>query len=161
MQIEQRSYFKWQRAKAWKRCQAWFWMIDCNQSLQPNWLQMKCTVWKPCSDQRNLTGQALIFYLKIFEQSAFVTFIYCVNDQPFITRPRRSVLNFKLSVLTFSRSMSCLMSTEQKLCEMKIFQLQSMQNAIKCINERFAFKNSRILCLALIFNLKNPSTTVL
>ena len=24
---------------------------DCNQSLQPNRLQMKCDVWKPCSDQ--------------------------------------------------------------------------------------------------------------
>ena len=36
-----------------------------------------------------------------------------------------------------------------------------MSNAIRCIDQRFAFKNSRISCLALIFNLKNPSTTVL
>ena len=36
-----------------------------------------------------------------------------------------------------------------------------MSNAIRCINQRFAFKNSRISCLALIFNLKNLSTTVL
>ena len=36
-----------------------------------------------------------------------------------------------------------------------------MLNAIKCIDQRLAFKNSRISCLALIFNLKNPSTTVL
>ena len=53
------------------------------------------------------------------------------------------------------------MSIEQKLCEVKIFQLQSMSNAIRCIDQRFAFKNSRISCLALIFNLKNPSTTVM
>ena len=53
------------------------------------------------------------------------------------------------------------MSIEQKLCEVKIFQLQSMSNAIRCIDQRFAFKNSRISCLALIFNLKNPSMTVL
>ena len=53
------------------------------------------------------------------------------------------------------------MSIEQKLCEVKIFQLQSMLNAIRCIDQRFAFKNSRISCLALIFNLKNQSTTVL
>ena len=53
------------------------------------------------------------------------------------------------------------MSIEQKLCEEKIFQLQSMLNVIRCIYQRFAFKNSRISCLALIFNLKNLSTTVL
>ena len=34
-----------------KWCQAWFW-IDTNQSLQPNWSQMKWDVWKQCSDQR-------------------------------------------------------------------------------------------------------------
>ena len=36
-----------------------------------------------------------------------------------------------------------------------------MSNAIRCINQRFAFKNSGISCLALIFNLKNPRMTVL
>ena len=50
------------------------------------------------------------------------------------------------------------MSIEQKLCEVKIFQLQSMSNVMGCVDQRFAFKNSSILCLALIFNL---STTVL
>ena len=45
------------------------------------------------------------------------------------------------------------MSIEQKVCEVNIFQLQSMSNAIRCIDQRFAFKNSRISCLALIFNL--------
>ena len=33
---------------------------------------------------------------------------------------------------------------------MKIFQLKSMSNAIKCIDQRFAFKNSGFSCLALI-----------
>ena len=36
-----------------------------------------------------------------------------------------------------------------------------MSNAIRCIDQRVVFKNSRISRLALIFNLKNPSTTVL
>ena len=36
-----------------------------------------------------------------------------------------------------------------------------MSNAIRCIYQRFAFKNSRILCLTLIFNLNIPRTTVL
>ena len=43
------------------------------------------------------------------------TFIYCVTDQPSITRSQRSVLNFKLSVHTFSRSISCSMSNELNL----------------------------------------------
>ena len=53
------------------------------------------------------------------------------------------------------------MSIEQNLCKVKIFQLQSMLNWIRCIDQRFAFKNSRISCLALIFNLNNTRTTVL
>ena len=83
---------------------------------------------------------------RFFEQSAFVnTIIYCVTDQPSITRSQRSVLNFKFSVL--SSLMSCSMSIEQKLCKVKIFQLQSMSNAKTCIDQRFAFKNSRISSL--------------
>ena len=60
--------------------------------------------------------------------------------------------------------MSCSMSIEQKLCEVKIFPLQSMSNAIRSIDQRFVFKNSRISCLsrlALIFNLNNRRTTIL
>ena len=56
---------------------------------------------------------------------------------------------------------SCSMRIEPKLCEVKIFQLQSMSNAVRCIDQRFAFKNSGISCRALIFNLKNPRTTML
>ena len=46
--------------------------------------------------------------------------IYCVTDQQSLTHSPRSVLIFKFSVLTFLRLMSCLMSTEQKLCKEKI-----------------------------------------
>ena len=60
------------------------------------------------------------------------------------------------------------MTIEQKLCEVKIFQIQYMSNAIKCTDQRFAFKNFRISCknsgiscLALIFNLSYPRKTVL
>ena len=69
--------------------------------------------------------------------SNLLSFVYCVTDQPSITRSGRFVLNFKLSVLTFSRSMSCSMSIEQNLCQVKMFQLQSMLNWIKCINQMF------------------------
>ena len=36
------------------------------------------------------------------------TFSYCVTDQPSMILSRKSVLNFKLSVLTFPRLISCL-----------------------------------------------------
>ena len=55
IRVEQHSDFRWRRAKAWKRCLAWFW-IDPNQSLQPYRLQLKCNVWKPCSDQHVRTS---------------------------------------------------------------------------------------------------------
>ena len=42
------------------------------------------------------------------------------------------------------------MSIEQNLCKVKKFQLQSMSNAIRCINHRFAFKDAGIACLAFI-----------
>ena len=62
--IDQLSDFRWMRAKAWKRCLAWFW-IDSNHSLHQSWLQMKCDVWKLCKWPA-MTGPASIFDLKIF-----------------------------------------------------------------------------------------------
>ena len=50
------------------------------------------------------------------------------------------------------------MSNEQKLCQVKIFQLQSMSNAIRCIDQRFALKNSDI---ALTIVLSNQRRTIL
>ena len=70
IRIKQRSDFRWQRAKAWKQCQAWFW-INSNQSLQPNQSQMKCYVWKPCSDQRWQDNLRFSIW-GLFEQSSFV-----------------------------------------------------------------------------------------
>ena len=40
------------------------------------------------------------------------------------------------------------MSIEQKMCQEKTFQLQSMSDAIRCINKGFAVYNSGISCLA-------------
>ena len=45
------------------------------------------------------------------------------------------------------------MSIEQKLCEVKIFQLRSMLNTIRCIDQRFVFKN---FVSGLDIQLKNP-----
>ena len=52
--------------------------------------------------------------------------IYYVTEQQSISQSRRSVLNFKFSVLTFLRSMNNI----SKLCEAMKFQLQPMSNAI-------------------------------
>ena len=66
-----------------------------------------------CSDQRWKDELQFLIW-RFFELSDLVN-----NDllcyQPSITQSRRSVPNFKLSVLTFSKLMSCLMSIEQKL----------------------------------------------
>ena len=42
------------------------------------------------------------------------------------------------------------MNVEQNLCEVKIFQPQSMSNTMRCINQRFELKISGLSCLALI-----------
>ena len=67
------------------------------------------------------------------------------------------VLNFKFSVLTFLKSMICLMSIEQKMCEEKKIQPQSMSNVIMCVDQRLrlAVKNSGVSCMASIFYLSN------
>ena len=70
IQTEQHSYFRWQHAKSWKWCQAWFW-INCNESLQPNWSQMKCNVWKPCSNKCS-QDEFWFSIWRFFEQSVFV-----------------------------------------------------------------------------------------
>ena len=53
------------------------------------------------------------------------------------------------------------MIVEQKICEEKKFQLQSMSNAITCIDKRFADNNSSISCLTIIFTLSNQTLTIL
>ena len=82
--------------KRLERSLARFW-INCKLSWQS---QMKCNFWssvKTCIDWtsfefrfRNLLSNLLLNII-----------IYCVTTQPSITRSRRSVLNFQLSVLTF------------------------------------------------------------
>ena len=110
---------------------------------------------EPCGA---LTGRASIFDFEIF-LSAFVDNHLLCHDQPTITQSRRSVLNFKFSVLSFSRLMSwwaALWALSKNCVKWKKIQLHSMSNVMRCINKRFAFKNSGISCLALIFIPSNP-----
>ena len=48
------------------------------------------------------------------------------------------------------------MRIENKLCKVKILQLQSIFNEMTCLDKRFAVKNSGISCLAL----SNPRTSI-
>ena len=64
-------------------------------------------------------GLALIFYLNFFFSNLLKMnlllkiIIYCVTDLPSITESQRSIVNFKFSLLTFLKSMSCFISIEQ------------------------------------------------
>ena len=129
---------------------------------------MKCDVWKfkLFSDQRRQDELRFSIW-RFFEQSAFVTnhlLCYWPTTHNSISKvcPTFQVLSshfFEINELLSC----CSMSIEQKLCDVKIFpsQLQFISNAIRSIDQRFVFKNSRISCLALIFNLNNQRTTVL
>ena len=120
---------------------------------------MKCDVWKPSSDQRR-QDELWFSVWRFFEQSAFVNIqllCYWPTIQNLISK---NCPKFQVISSHFWRSMSCWVSIKQNLCKLKIFPLQSMWNAIRCIDQRFAFKNSGISCLAMIFNLNNQKTTV-
>ena len=108
-----------------------------------------------------LTGRVQFLIWRVFEQSAFAN-IHLLCYWSII---HSSISKFcpKFHVLSshFFEVDDLLDEHWAKLCTVKIFQLQSMLNVIRCINQRSAFKNSGILCLALILNLKYPSMTVL
>ena len=70
----------------------------CSQ-ISSKWNAMKIMLWPA------LTGQATSFYFQFqdfFSNLPLQIFIYCVTDQSSITGSWRSVLHFKLSVLTFT-----------------------------------------------------------
>ena len=110
---------------------------------------MKCYLLKLCKDQ-HWQDELRFSNWRFFSWFAFVNNHLPCYWPTTITWSQISVLNFKFSVPTFLRLMSSLMtvSIEQKLCEVKIFQLQSMSNVIRCRDKRCAFKNSGISCLA-------------
>ena len=121
---------------------------------------MKCDVWKPCSDQR-WQDELRFSIWRFFEQSSFVN-IHLLCYWPTIHNlilkicPKFQVISphfFKVNELPYEHW--------EKIVQSENIELQSMQNAIRCIDQKFAFKNSHILCQALIFKLKNPSMTVL
>ena len=93
----------------------------CNK-VGRKWKAMFESHVEPCIDWTSFDSR----FEDFFSNLLLKIIIYCVTDQPSITRSRRSVLNFKFSVLTFPRLMGCSMSITQKLCEVKISQLQPM-----------------------------------
>ena len=95
--------------------------------------------------------------LRLFEQSAFA------NNNLLRSWPtvHSSILKIcaDFQMRSFLRSMSCTINNKQILCEVKIFQLQSLLNTKAWTNKRVEVKNSGISCR--IFNLSNPRTTIL
>ena len=98
-------------------------------------LQMKSNVWKPCRlTVQTCIGWASLEYLlkRIWKNLPLKIIIYCGTDQPLLVTAwfQRSVLNFKLSVLTFLR----LMFDEHwaKNLWREIFQIHSMSNQLQC-----------------------------
>ena len=145
------SGLNWTAQLALKQCLVWFW-FDHNQNLQPNRSQMKWDVWKPCSDQR-WRDELRFSIWRFFELSDLVdNHLLCywptIHNLILKICPKFQVISFH-----FFEVNELLDEIEQKLCKVKKFQLQSMSNAIRCIDHRFAFKNSGFACLALIFNL--------
>ena len=65
-----------------------------------------------------------------------IIYCHCVSNQPSITWSRRSILNFKFWVLTFSRLMSCSMSNDQNCAMWKHF------NSIALTRELFILLSS-------------------
>ena len=72
--------------------------------------------------------------------------ICCVTDQQSITRSGKSVMNFKFSLLTFLRLMSCSVSIEQKLSKEKpMFCMQACHSRIAQVEYQGQTRYTRIL----------------
>ena len=100
-------------SKAWKRYLAWFW-IDSYQSEQ--FAAKTVANEKLCLKAMSLQShvetciECASFdfrFQDIWSNVLLKIIIYCITDQQSIIRSRRSVLNFKLSVFTFLRLMTC------------------------------------------------------
>ena len=79
--MEQHSNFRWQCAKALKKSLVWFW-IDHNQSLQPDWSQIKHNVWKQRWNLKwmNVNLMILIWLWKYcIAQNGELSFSHCQN----------------------------------------------------------------------------------
>ena len=124
---------------------------------------MKCDVWKPCSDQ-HWQDEPPFWIWRFFGQSAFVN-IYGQCYWP-------TIHNLILKICPkFQVISSHFFEVDELLDEhwAKIVQSENISTRIyvkcdtmlrRCIDHRLVIKNCRISCLALIFNLNNPRTTV-
>ena len=55
---------------------------------------------------------------------------------------------------------TCSISIEQKMCEEKTLQPQSLSNAMRCFDQRFAVENFWASCLIKIFDLSHPKVKI-
>ena len=115
--IKQHSYFRWLRAKAWKQC-----VRRDSELIATKVCSRISGKWNPMFESHivtNVDRTSLNFW---FED--FLAICLCKQSSTMLLTnhpSRRSVLIFKLSDLTFSRSMSCSISIEQNYAKWKYF----------------------------------------
>ena len=126
--------------------------------------QMKCYVWKPCRDQHwQIELAASIFDLKIF----WAIFLCKQSSTVLLTNHPYLVFKDLFQVLGshfFLGWWAARWAMRKNCANWKYLNsncVQPMSNVIRCINQSFAFKNSGIAFLALIFALSYPRLTIL
>ena len=125
---------------------------------------MKWDFWKPCRNLRWL-NELRFSIERLFEQSATQN-IYLLCYWPTVHKsilkvcPAFQVLSSHM--ISEANALAALLDEHWvKIVWRGKIQLQSMSNALMCIYKRFSAKNSGISCLALIFYLSNPRTTIM
>ena len=118
-EFQERIRKEWACPAAWTlpaRIQRW--------PARPRQFKPQKSVTRSWGSLAQLTRRASIFDLKNLWAICLLNIIiycHCVSNQPSITWSRRSILNFKFWVLTFSRLMSCSMSNDQNCAMWKHF----------------------------------------
>ena len=138
-------------------------LINCDQSLQPNWSQMKCDVWKPWNDQQ-WQDEIQFLIWRLFEQFVFVNnhliwYWPTIHNSILKMYPKYQVISshfIEVNELLNEQWAKIVLSDSWKYFNSSLCRI-----VIKCIDQRFAFKNFGIWCLTLIFTLSNLRTTIL
>ena len=131
----------WLRAIAWKQSMAWF-LIDCNQSLQPKQLsQMKCNVW-------SFPKFNVFDFIAIFSSQFYLSGINELLDENWAKNCAKwKKFNFKLcrtlqskfaAKTTVANEMQCLKITQRPELRFSIFDfiaIFSSQFYLSGINE--------------------------
>ena len=127
---------------------------------------MKCNVWKSCSDQRwQMSQDKLRFSIwRFFERFVFVLLCYWPTIHNLISKicPKFQVISshfFEVDELLDEHWAKIVQS--ENISTPIYVECDKIIILLRCIDQRFAFKNSGISCLALMFNLSYQRMTIL